>query len=88
MSQLTTREYERIQQSLKGWIGYVRENHWSSEFDCEAVKALSRLLNGQDGAMDEFLSRYPIERRGHIIGKVKRTALLWMCEIAAEEEGF
>jgi hypothetical protein len=88
MSSLTTAEYERIQRSLKGWLGYVRQNHWASEFNCAAVTVLSRLFNPQDGVMDEFLSHYPIERRGHVVGKVKRTALLWMCEMVAEEEGF
>jgi hypothetical protein len=84
-NRLTTREYQTIQKSLKGWLGFVGITTWSTVFDCSAVTVLARLLDPNDGAMDEFLMRYRVSRRVQLRSKVKRTVLFWLAELAGED---
>jgi hypothetical protein len=82
---LTTREYQTIQKSLKGWLGFVGITTWSTVFECSAVTVLSRLLDPNDGAIDEFLVRYRVSRRVQLRSKVKKTVLFWLAELAGED---
>jgi hypothetical protein len=54
-------------------------------FECSAVSVLSRLLDPNDGAIDEFLVRYRVSRRVQLRSKVKKTVLFWLAELAGED---
>ncbi len=84
-SGLTTREFESFERSLKIWCGFVAATYWSTVFDCSVVDVWARLLEPQDGAINEFLSRYPVSKRERYRGKVKRTAIYLLAELACEE---
>jgi hypothetical protein len=79
---LSTRAIHTYRRSLKAWMGYVAEKHWSDEFQCPAVTVLGALLDPVNGQMSDFLQRYPRRERDRRRHEVRYVVLLWLAELA------
>jgi len=82
VSQLSTRAVHSYRRSLKAWMSYVADNHWSDEFECAVVTVLGALLEPDSGQMEDFLSRYPIRERERRRKEVRKVVLHWLAELA------
>lgn len=80
--QLSTRAIHTYRRSLKSWLNYVAENHWSDAFQCPAVTVLGAMLEPHSGQMADFLQRYPHRERARREHAVRYVILLWLAELA------